>query len=124
MAAYEEWTEQARYDLETAEAMLKSGRWLYVLFCCQQAVEKMLKAVITRKTQKFPPPIHNLMRLAETAGLALSEERVRLLTKLSSYYIRSRYPEEMADLRRRATTEMARAILSQTKEVIQWLTSI
>ena len=33
------WVDQAQYDLETAHAMLASGRYLYVLFCCQQAVE-------------------------------------------------------------------------------------
>lgn len=39
----QKWVEQARYDLETARAMLDSGRYVYVVFCCQQAVEKMIK---------------------------------------------------------------------------------
>lgn len=38
-----EWAERAQYDLDTADAMFKAGRYLYVLFCCQQAVEKVLK---------------------------------------------------------------------------------
>ena len=29
---YEHWLEIAEYDLETAHAMLKAGRWLYVVF--------------------------------------------------------------------------------------------
>jgi HEPN domain-containing protein len=45
-SASKHWTEQARYDLDTARAMFDSGRYLYVLFCCQQAVEKALKAII------------------------------------------------------------------------------
>ena len=122
--AYEGWVEQARYDLETAEAMQKAGRWLYVLFCCQQSVEKMLKAIISRKTKQLPPRIHNLMRLAELAGLTLSEERITLLRKLTAYYLQSRYPEEIADLRRSATPEMAKKIFEQTGEMVQWLTSV
>jgi len=49
------WVDQAQYDLDTARAMLASGRYLYVLFCCQQAVEKALKAAIVRKTGELPP---------------------------------------------------------------------
>ena len=55
--------------------MLDSGRYLYVLFCCQQAVEKMLKAVIVKQTNEFPPRLHNLMRLAEFASLEIPEAR-------------------------------------------------
>ena len=46
----DQWVERAQYDLETARAMLASGRLLYVLFCCQQAVEKMLKGIIAKRT--------------------------------------------------------------------------
>jgi HEPN domain-containing protein len=35
------WRELALYDLGTADAMLSAGRYLYVLFCCQQAIEKI-----------------------------------------------------------------------------------
>ena len=34
------WHEVAAYDLETAKAMFESGRYLYVAFMCQQAIEK------------------------------------------------------------------------------------
>jgi len=71
-----EWADRARYDLETADAMLKAGRYLYVLFCCQQAVEKALKAVIVRRTGELPPRVHNLLRLADVAEIESESERV------------------------------------------------
>jgi len=80
------WAEQAQYDLDTADAMFKAGRYVYVLFCCQQAVEKALKAVIVKKTGEMPPRIHNLLRLAETAGIESGQEQIHFLTKLSGYY--------------------------------------
>ncbi len=40
----EYWIDLAIYDLETAKAMLKSKRYLYVGFMCNQVVEKMFKA--------------------------------------------------------------------------------
>ncbi|MCL2225121.1 MAG: HEPN domain-containing protein [Defluviitaleaceae bacterium] len=53
-------------DIETAKALLKTGRYLYVGFMCHQAIEKSLKAVIARACAEgeIPPKIHNLTRLA------------------------------------------------------------
>ena len=39
------WLASADYDLETADAMLKSRRYLYVVFMCHLALEKTLKAL-------------------------------------------------------------------------------
>ncbi|RLC46069.1 MAG: hypothetical protein DRH70_06280 [Candidatus Coatesbacteria bacterium] len=59
--------------------MLKSARLLYVLFCCQQAVEKMLKGIIAKRTEAFPPRLHNLKRLGEHAQVAPNEDQVELM---------------------------------------------
>lgn len=48
------WVDLAGYDLATAEAMLASGRYLYVLFCSQQAIEKRIKARLVEQTGEFP----------------------------------------------------------------------
>ena len=64
-----EWVERARYDLETAKSMLEAGRYLYVLFCCQQAVEKAIKALIAERTNDMPPRIHNLPKLMVVANV-------------------------------------------------------
>jgi HEPN domain-containing protein len=91
----EKWAAQSRYDIETAHAMLDAGRYLYVPFCCQQAVEKMLKALIAKRTGALPPRLHNLMRLAEVAPLTVPEDTAHLFRRLSDFYIASRYPAEM-----------------------------
>jgi HEPN domain-containing protein len=66
----ERWRELALYDLGTAEAMLAAGRYLYVLFCCQQAVEKDLKALIIERCGIFPPRTHDLAKLAQVAKIS------------------------------------------------------
>lgn len=40
------WLDIANYDLDTAEAMYTTGRWLYVAFMCHQVIEA------TQKTKK------------------------------------------------------------------------
>ena len=40
--------------------MLAAGRYLYVPFCCQQALEKHLKGLIVERCGMFPPRTHDL----------------------------------------------------------------
>jgi HEPN domain-containing protein len=117
------WAEQAQYDLDTAEAMFQAGRHVYVLFCCQQAVEKALKAVIVKKTGEMPPRIHNLLRLAEAAEIESDEEQIHFLTKLSGYYIQSRYPEEIRAAGATINQELAREILSKAGQMVKCVLS-
>jgi len=124
MNVVDRWLEQARYDLDTARAMLDSGRYLYVLFCCQQAVEKTIKAIIAKRTKEFPPRIHSLIRLAKVATLELNEEREQLLRELSNYYIQTRYPEEISNLPEKKIASQISSILQQTEEIMQWLISM
>ena len=104
--------------------MFEAGRYLYVLFCCQQAVEKMLKSVIVERTDELPPRIHQLARLAEVGGVAVDEKQVDFLREPSAYYIPTRYPEEVTNLALDVKEEKARQVLSQCREFIQWLNSI
>jgi HEPN domain-containing protein len=118
------WTDQAEYDLETARAMLASGRYLYVLFCCQQAVEKALKAMIVARTGALPPRVHNLVRLAEVAKVELGRDRLRFLGELSAYYIQSRYPEEIKAAGSSVSQELADEIMNSAEQTIQWIMSM
>ena len=63
------WLDLADYDIETANVMLDGRRYLYVGFMCQQVIEKSLKAAICSISDEFPPYTHNLLNLAEKAGL-------------------------------------------------------
>ena len=71
----EKWLKRVNYDIETARAMQQSKRYLYAVFCCQQAVEKALKALIAEQSEEMPPRIHNLRRLARSLDLALDESQ-------------------------------------------------
>lgn len=103
--------------------MLASGRYLYVLFCCQQAVEKALKAVIVSRTGKLPPRMHNLLRLAEVAGIESGPGPVRFLGELSAYYIQSRYPEAIRAAGSTVSRDLASEVVQQTEQIIQWILS-
>lgn len=115
------WVDLAKYDLKTAEAMFESRRYVYVLFTSQQAVEKMLKALVVKVKQRFPPRTHDLLKLAQTAQIDLDNKQREFLAKLSFYYMETRYPEELSKISRSITRKIALDYLNKTKEVFKWL---
>ena len=95
-----------------------------MLFCCQQAIEKRLKALVIRTTHSMPPRTHDLLRLAGVSHLELTEEREFFLRKLTNYYIATRYPEEVDEIAARVDGELAQRYLALTREAIIWLDSL
>ena len=81
-------------------------------------------AAIVKKTGEMPPRIHNVLRLAETAGIESTQEQIHFLTRLSGYYIKSRYPEEIKAAGAMITPELAREILAETERTVKWVLSI
>jgi HEPN domain-containing protein len=63
------WLATADYDLVTADAMLKSHRYLYVVFMCHLAIEKTLKALYAEARSAHPPKTHDLLFLVREIGL-------------------------------------------------------
>ncbi len=119
------WLSLARYDLATAEAMLQTGRLLYVGFMCQQAIEKLLKACYVKEHGLTPPYTHNLLRLTTELswGGAIDAHRLKTLQALNSYYIESRYTEDIQELAAALTEMKVTKVLSDTKELFEWIKS-
>lgn len=116
------WLSLAEYDLATAAAMLETGRLLYVGFMCQQAVEKILKACYVKQHGTTPPYTHNLLRLiAEMSWKeAVDAPTLELAEMLNSYYIESRYTEDIQELTSTTTEMKAREILQAAREAFAW----
>jgi len=119
------WLGLADYDLETARAMLKSSRYLYVGFMCHQTIEKALKAVISKncKEDEFPPKIHNLLKLAEQAQIlaALSAQQLAALKEINPLNIEARYPEYKDMLLNALTEKECKRLLSKTEVLLKWI---
>lgn len=115
----QKWLDIAKEDLDVAKELLSSGRYLYATFFCQQAVEKVFKAVIALRKEGEPPFIHNLVRLAELADFKCDEPTTEILEDLSLHYIKGRYMVEREKLpgnRRDFTAKM----IKFSEEVLSW----
>jgi len=81
------WKKSSQEDFAAAESLLDKGHWRHCLFFAHLAIEKMLKAHVTRKTNDVPPKIHNLVRLAEVAELSLTPEQIGFLRSFDMYQL-------------------------------------
>jgi HEPN domain-containing protein len=118
----EHWVERSKYDLDTAKAMLDTGRYLYVSYMCQQAIEKILKAIIAQQgKENFP--IHNLNRLAEISLIdsELNPEQFNFLAELTPYNIEARYGDYKESLSEIINGKKAQKVYEKTLEIHEWL---
>ena len=115
------WIALADYDLETAGHMLATGRFLYVVFLCHLALEKMLKAHVTEVTQTIPVKTHDLIYLVKKCSLELPQEHLEFIGKINTASIPTRYPEDLQRALADYPESVTRMYLKQTTEVLQWL---
>lgn len=117
------WIEIADYDIETANAMLTSKRFLYVGFMCHQAVEKTLKAYFTKVKEDTPPFIHNLKSLANESNVyqKFSETQKDLIDELIPLNIEARYPTYKEKLLKSLSYEKCELLIKQTTELCNWI---
>lgn len=87
------WLTKAKESLEDAESSLQSRRYGLAAFCCQQALEKLLKAAVISQKKKRPRKIHDLLPLLKESGLIVSDEHVAEIAKISKFYFLVRYPD-------------------------------
>jgi HEPN domain-containing protein len=125
---YEHWLDMAQYDLETASTMISGGRWLYVVFMCQQAIEKLVKGLYTLYIDDNFPRIHNIKaifeRFEDKLTVKIPENTIGFFDTLSAYYINNRYPDFINKLSFQIKKPEATQTLSRTKDVFSWLLTL
>ena len=117
------WLDIADYDMETAEAMYQTGRWLYVAFMCHQVIEKTLKAFWCSNRKDDPPYTHNHKRLASGCGLyeQMDDAQRDFIDTITNYNIDARYPEDKDALYRTLTKHACRNLIDETRNLQQWI---
>jgi len=117
------WIDIADYDLTTAHFMQKSRRYLHTIFMCQQAIEKILKALYLQTYHKEAPFTHNLIYLQSLLSLKLNQDQQRLLAELNTYYIEGRYPSYKNKLSTLIDKKKSTEILKKSKIIYKCIKS-
>lgn len=115
------WIKSSQYDLKTAEHMLKTGRYIYVLFMCHLSVEKLLKGLYEAVSKKIAPKTHNLIYLLNATDVELPEKHLETLESLNDLSIVTRYPEDIDAMVKAFKRKKVEVYLLKTKELLKWL---
>lgn len=136
---YGYWEEYAQYDLDTAGVMFDTGRYLYAVFMCQQAVEKIVKGIYVFYTDEEPIKTHNIALLfgnlcdREEFSKYISDDKefdrhkdeyMPVFVRLLAFYISARYPAYKEKLVSMLAEEEAQEIVHKAKEVFAWVQSL
>jgi HEPN domain-containing protein len=119
--ATKNWLATANYDLKTAEAMLKSKRYIYVVFMCHLAIEKMIKAIISTEVKGLPPKSHSLLYLSQKASIKPPEKLQEFIEQLDNVSVVTRYPEDLRKMSKEFNVNKAKEVLKMTGRVLRWL---
>ena len=117
------WFEGAEDDLKTAESLFVSKRYHHCLFFCHLFLEKIIKALVVKKTKQQAPYVHNLVRLSELSGIEFSEEQLDLLAEITSFNIEARYNDYKRKFFKKATKEYTEGYFKRAKDIYLWLKS-
>jgi len=112
------WRIGAAEEWELATHLLDEDRVRHGLFLLHLTIEKAIKAHVCKKMEGMPPKSHNLLRLAELAGISLSREDGDFLGELSLFNIEGRYPDFYGALPPPADV---RRIRQETERIYLWL---
>jgi HEPN domain-containing protein len=117
------WIELSDYDLETAEAMLESKRYLYVGFMCHQTIEKAFKAFYSFLKSDTAPYSHSLSYLAKEGNFygLFTEEQRDFIDQIEPLNIETRYPSHKERLLKSLTEGKCVEIIAKTKEIQKWI---
>jgi HEPN domain-containing protein len=115
------WIEGSDDDFETMMTMFNTKKYSWSLFIGHLMIEKLLKAYFVNIKSDYPPYIHNLLRLAEKAGLELTADQQEKLITITAFNINARYDDYKTSFRQRCTSEFTHYWIEELKDLRQWI---
>ncbi|MBI5603395.1 MAG: HEPN domain-containing protein [Deltaproteobacteria bacterium] len=103
------------------ESLFSNSHYGWSLFVGHLVLEKLLKACYVRNVDIASPRIHNLLKIAKDAGLELTKEQMLFLDEVTTYNLRTRYPDFKDRFFQMATKEYTEDSIKKIKEFRQWL---
>lgn len=117
----EYWLKTSEEDLSAATILLGSKKFSHALFFGHLSLEKMFKALYINILEDYPPKTHNLILLAKSLDIEMSEEIEKQLIEINSFNMEARYPDEKFKFYKKCNKTFAHKYFSIILELIKWL---
>lgn len=115
------WVDGADKDYKTMMDLYNTRNFNWSLFMGHLVIEKLLKALYIKKTENFPPLIHDLRRICEKAGIELSEEKIINLDTITRFNINARYDDYKQSFYNLCTEDFTTDWIDKIKNIIIWI---
>lgn len=111
------WKKGAFDALDSSNKLYEFKKYDHSLFMLHLAIEKALKAVHIKLKNEAAPYTHNLVRLAEKAGIEVDEQAQKDLVEISGFNVAGRYEEYKTQLYKKASSEYTSKWKARGKEL-------
>ena len=115
------WIESVEQDYTAMEHLFEKKDYSWSLFVGHLVIEKLLKAYYIKVKNEQSPYIHNLLRIADKAGLKLTESQMDDLTVITSFNIEARYEDYKTEFYKKCTPNYTKIWNEKIKENKLWL---
>jgi len=118
------WLEEANWDLENARILFENDRFNTVVFHCQQAAEKAVKALLYHnKISGWGHSIHSLLEKYKDLKNANFEDIERIALSLDKHYITTRHPDALPNIapQKAYNRQEAELAINQAKKIINFV---
>jgi HEPN domain-containing protein len=115
------WIDASEVDNKAMDNLFKSKDYIWSLFLGHLVIEKLLKALAVSNDHESIPKIHDLNKLAKSAGLHLDDSTKNLFDIITSFNIEARYPDYKKEFYKKCDSEFTTLYFKKIKETRQWL---
>jgi HEPN domain-containing protein len=99
------WRESSVDAFDTSDKLFESKKYNHSLFFVHLSLEKILKALYVQIKKDSPPPIHDLIRLAEKCEISMDGKLKEELAEISTFNVSARYDDYKLEFYKKATRE-------------------
>lgn len=115
------WIDASEVDFKAMENLFRTKDYVWSLFLGHLVIEKLLKALAASKENVSILKIHDLNKLAKSAGLQLNESMQNLFDIITSFNIEARYPDYKKEFYNKCDSSFTSEYLEKIKEIRSWL---
>ena len=117
----EYWISSSDRDFLAMMHLLEKGDYTWSLFIGHLVIEKLIKAWYVENISNTPPFIHDLVRLAEKAGLELVEDQKDVLDTITTFNLRTRYDDYKMEFHKKCSHDFTEKWVWIIKEFKEWM---
>ncbi len=118
---FEYWKETAERDHAAMLHLFENKDFQWSLFMGHLVIEKLLKAFYVKMKNAQPPLIHDLLRIAEKAGLELTNKQMDTLDTITTFNLRARYDDYKMLFYKKCTLEYTKKWIKEIEEFTEWI---